>query len=828
MPLPEPHQHAKPSPHLRTPILHAQVLPAQTPPAQMPPNGFALIGLILLTLCLIAAIGLGLYMLKLDRVVTEKFEGKRWEIPARVYARPLELYTGASVSGDALKDELKLLNYRKADNYQAAGTWTQQGSHYYVHTRGFDYGDSQDPRQVLKISFVGSQIIDIQSTQNNGTGIARLEPVQIGGIYPRHNEDRVLVQLDKVPQPLLDALLATEDRSFYQHHGISIRGTARAIVSNVTGGPRQGGSTLTQQLVKNFYLTPERTLERKFNEALMAILLELRYSKNEILEAYLNEINLGQNGNRGIHGFGLASQFYFGQPLSELKLHQYALMVGLVKGPSQFNPWRNPKLSLERRNVVLNNMLVTGKIDQAQYDAAIEKPLSILKNPTAGRTLYPDFLDVVKRHLAEQYQESDLRSEGLRIFSTLDPRVQNAADQAFTSTVNSMVNRNKKRLEGLQGAMVVANPQNGELLAVIGGSGLFTGYNRALDARRQIGSLVKPAVFLTALQSERYSIASPLDDSPVSITGMGMTDWQPRNYDRKDHGMIPMYTALARSYNQSTVRLGWEMGVPTVINTLRQLGVEADIASYPSVLLGAVDLTPMEVLGMYQVYAGGGFSHPPTAIRAVVNAKGQPLQRYGLSMRQRIDPSHAYIINYGLQQVVETGTARAALSSLPIDLKLAGKTGTTNDARDAWFAGYSGNYVSVVWLGHDDNRPIGLTGSSGALPVWTNLMKRLPLTAVNLAQPNNVLWYWLDAATGHLSAEGCAGAVLAPVTQRTIPTKMVACAEQQYQYNQQDWAEPTLTPNNPYDQPELSNEPAMPTRPPASQGTWLDRALENF
>lgn len=816
MRLPEPQQHAQPSPQ------------PQTPPAQMPSNGFALIGLILLTLCLIAAIGLGLYMLKLDRVVTEKFEGKRWEIPARVYARPLELYTGASVSSNALKDELKLLNYRKADNYQAAGTWTQQGGHYYVHTRGFDYGDSQDPRQVLKISFADSQIVDIQSTQNNGTGIARLEPVQIGGIYPRHNEDRVLVQLDKVPQPLLDALLATEDRSFYRHHGVSIRGTARAIVSNVTGGPRQGGSTLTQQLVKNFYLTPERTLERKFNEALMAILLELRYSKNEILEAYLNEINLGQNGNRGIHGFGLASQFYFGQPLSELKLHQYALMVGLVKGPSQYNPWRNPKLSLERRNVVLNNMLVMGKIDQAQYDAAIEKPLSILKNPTAGRTLYPDFLDVVKRHLAEQYQESDLRSEGLRIFSTLDPRVQNAADQAFNSTVNSMVNRNKRRLEGLQGAMVVANPQNGELLAVVGGSGVFTGYNRALDARRQIGSLVKPAVFLTALQSERYSITSPLDDSPVSITGMGMTDWQPKNYDNTDHGIIPMYTALARSYNQSTVRLGWEMGVPTVINTLRQLGVEADIASYPSVLLGAVDLTPMEVLSMYQVYAGGGFSHPPTAIRAVVNAKGQPLQRYGLSMRQRIDPSHAYIINYGLQQVFETGTARAALSSLPVDLKLAGKTGTTNDARDAWFAGYSGNYVSVVWLGHDDNRPIGLTGSSGALPVWTNLMKRLPLTAVNLAQPNNVLWYWLDAATGHLSAEGCAGAVLAPVTQRTIPSQMVACAEQQYQYNQQDWAEPTLTPNNPYDQPELSNEPAMPTRPPASQGTWLDRALENF
>ncbi len=796
------------------------VLPTQA-------RGFALMGLIVLMLLLVAAIGLGLYMIKLDRVVKEKFEGKRWEIPARVYARPLELYTGGSLSGSALQDELKLLNYRKTNDYQSPGTWSQQDGYYYVHTRGFDYGDSQDPDQVLKISFSGDQISDIQSTQNNGTGIVRLEPIQIGGIYPRHNEDRVLIKLENVPQALIDALIATEDRGFYQHHGVSIRGTARAMVSNVTGGARQGGSTLTQQLIKNFYLSSERTLKRKFNEALMAILLEMHYSKNDILEAYLNEINLGQNGNRSINGFGLASQFYFGQPLRELKLHQYALMVGLVKGPSQYNPWRNPQNALERRNVVLNNMLITGKIDQDAYDDAIKKPLGILKNPTAGRTLYPDFLDVVKRHLAEQYQEADLRSEGLRIFSTLDPRVQNAADQSFKSTVDSMVNRNKKQLNGLQGAMVVADPQTGELLAVVGGSGVFTGYNRALDAHRQIGSLIKPAVMLTALQSERYTIASPIDDSAVNITGMGMTDWQPKNYDHKDHGIVPMYTALARSYNQATVRLGWEMGVPTVTNTLRKLGIEAEIPNYPSVLLGAVNLTPMEVLSMYQVYAGGGFGHPPTAIRAVVNAKGEPLQRYGLSMRQRIDPSYAYILNYGLQQVVESGTARAALSSLPADLKLAGKTGTTNDARDAWFAGYSGNYVSVVWLGHDDNRPIGLTGSSGALPVWANLMKRLPLTPVNLPQPNNVLWYWLDATNGQLSAEGCAGAVLVPIIQRTLPTQMASCAQQQYQYNQQDWSEPSLTPNNPYDQPNVNSEPSTPSRT-ISQGTWYERLREGF
>lgn len=748
-------------------------------------RGFAFLALLIFIILLVAFAVFSIYMVHLDNIVREKFEGKRWEIPAKVYARPLELFNGARLSKANVLQELRLLGYKAADGYQVPGSYVDKGNSFYIHSRGFDFGDSTEPEQVLQITFGQQQIMDVRSTQQTGTGIARLEPVQVGGIYPRHNEDRVLIKLDKVPQALIDALIATEDRQFYHHKGISVRGLARAMVSNATGGPRQGGSTLTQQLVKNFYLTPERSVKRKANEALMAVLLELHYSKNEILEAYLNEVNLGQNGNHSINGFGLAAEFYFGQPLQELRLDQMAFMVGLVKGPTLYNPRRNPELALERRNTVLHNMLVIGKITQQQYDDAVAHKLVVIDKPSAGSNLFPDFLDVVRRQLKEEYQESDLTGEGLRIFTTLDPLVQSAASNAFNNTVEQLIRRNPKVLTGLQGAATIANPENGELLAVVGGTGSnFTGFNRAVDAKRQVGSILKPVVYLNALQSQRYNVISPISDAPVSITGMGMKDWQPKNYDGRDHGIIPLYDALAHSYNQATVRLGWEMGVPTFINTLHGLGIDDEIQPYPSALLGAVNLTPMQVLGMYQVFAANGFRYAPRSIRSVVDAHDKPLQRYGLNVRQSIDPGAVYLLNYTMQQVMHGGTGASAYRTLSPDLNLAGKSGTTNDARDSWFAGYSGNYVTVVWLGHDNNKPIGLSGSTGALPVWTSIMKQLNLSPVELVQPGNVQWQWVDSSTSDLSAQGCPGAVYIPMLVSTIPAQATECGMAQL-YNAQ-------------------------------------------
>lgn len=740
-------------------------------------RGFILTALLLLlVIFLLVVVGGGLYVLKLDDTVREKFEGRRWAIPARVYARPLELYAGAPLALPDVQEELRILNYREQAP-ASVGSWQKKNNELLIHTRGFAFGDGQEPAQVLRLHFNGNSISAVASTVQSDRGVVRLEPMVIGGIYPKQNEDRVLMQLKEAPPHLVDALLATEDRSFYSHHGISARGIMRAVWVNTTaGGLQQGGSTLTQQLVKNFYLSNERTLSRKLNEAAMALLLETHYSKNEILETYLNEVTLGQSGSRSVNGFGLASLFFFGQPISELDLPQVALLVGMVQGPSYYNPRRNPQRALKRRNLVLQNLLRDKKISAEQYAAAKKKSLGVIAKPTASTTVYPAFMDMVRRQLHLEYKEADLGSEGLRIFTTLDPRVQNAADTAFGNAMTRLKKSNPKRLANLQGAALFANPENGELLAMIGGNGEFTGYNRALDAQRQIGSLVKPAVYLTALDSGQYTLATPLDDAPVSLPSQGGSAWEPKNDDGESHGVVPFYSALAHSYNQATIRMGMTVGVPAVINTLQRLGVKQSLANYPSLMLGAVDMSPLDVLSLFQVYASGGFKTPPRSIREVIDAKGKSLKRYGLEVQQVADPASVYLLNYALQQTMREGTAASAYTTLPADLMMAGKTGTTNDLRDAWFAGYTGNYLGVVWVGNDDNRATGLFGATGALPVWTATMARLHPVSLAPVQPDNVQWQWVDRPSGILSAEGCSDAIYLPFRDDTVPQEAVACA----------------------------------------------------
>ncbi|MGZ7881926.1 penicillin-binding protein 1B [Acinetobacter soli] len=744
-------------------------------------RGIGFFALIFSVLVIGGFIAFSIYVIRLDTVIRNKFEGQRWDIPAKVFARPLEIYTNASISQANFTQELNMLGYKSSDSYTKPGSYVNQGNSMYVHTRGFDFGDSSEPEQVLEVTFSADQVTDVRATKPSSTGIARLEPMLIGGIYPQHNEDRVLIKLNKVPKTLIEALIATEDRNFYHHHGLSIRGTARALVSNVTGGKRQGGSTLTQQLVKNFYLSPERTLKRKVNEALMSLLLELHYNKDEILEAYLNEVNLGQNGNYSINGYGLASQFYFGLPLRELNVAQQAYLVGLVQGPSLYNPWRNPEGALKRRNTVLNNMLVMGYLSQAEYEQESARPLGVLSKPSVGTAKFPDFLDIVRRQLRSEYQETDLTNQGLRIFTTLDPIAQTRIQDAFKASVGQLAKGNPSRLRDLQGAVLVSHPENGELVAAVGSTQDFTGFNRAVDAKRQVGSLLKPVIYLNAIESGRYNWASRIQDRAVNVPTGSDQSWTPKNYSGGEHGEVTMAQALANSYNLSAVRLGQEFGVSAFTNKLKKFGVTSEIPSYPSVFLGAVNMSPMEMLSIYSNFATGGFKYPTRAIRSVVDANGKVLERFGLNVEQTIEPSSAYVLNYGLQQVMASGTGRSAYNSLPSSLKLAGKSGTTNDTRDSWFAGYSGNYVAVVWLGLDNNKVTGLTGSSGALPVWTNVMRQLRQQPVNLKQTDDVQWQWIDVASGNLSAQGCGGAMYIPMLRSTVPHQATSCAYPYYQ-----------------------------------------------
>ena len=725
-----------------------------------------------LSLLLIGALGL----LYLDNHIREQFEGKRWAVPAKVYARPLELYAGSPLTLEELRIELQGLGYQFVRKVTLPGQATFSNAKAIVHTRGFEFTDGLESSQRLILDFSNGFLSNISSAQGQAIPLLRLEPVLIGGIYPLNNEDRDLIQLKDAPGALIQALIAIEDRGFYEHHGISLRGISRAMVANVKAGRFiQGGSTLTQQLIKNFYLSSERTLARKLLEIPMALLLELHYSKDEILEAYLNEVYVGQEGARAIHGFGLAAQYYFAQPLQELKPDQLALLAGLVKGPSYYEPRRHPQRAEGRRNLVLKVMHEQGVLEEADYNKARTRPLGVVKQASLLKGAYPAYLDLVKRQLRQDYPDDALSSEGLRVFTNLNPIAQNKAEAALTKTISSLEKRHGEQLAELQGSMVVTNPQTGEVIAVIGGRETrYQGFNRALDTLRPIGSLVKPAVYLTALE-QGYHLASILDDSPFELTMPNGQIWQPENFDHQSHEHVKLHQAMAHSYNLSTARLGMDLGLDNVIDTLHRLGVVREFNAYPSLLLGAQGLSPLEVAKMYQTMASNGFQMPLRAIRQVTDSTGQELSRYPFELEQTIDNDSMHLLQYMLQETTRTGTARSIYTRLPAAINVAGKTGTSDLQRDSWFAGFAGNRLAVVWLGLDNNDPVPFTGSSGALRAWTDYMVHETLDPFIAPAPEEIEYLWIDQETGLLADAQCPGAQQLPFIIGNSPTEQANC-----------------------------------------------------
>ncbi len=730
-------------------------------------------------LMLLAMLVVGGYSLYLSQIVRVKFEGKRWAVPARVYARPLELYTGANLTAARLQAELQALGYRKVKQVKNSAQWSQSGSRFIFHTREFLFWDGVEPGRKVDLRISGSTVSALKdAASGKPLDVLRLEPPEIGSIYPSHKEDRVLVRRDEIPDHLVAALLAAEDRAYFHHHGVNIYSIARALVANVKAGRTvQGGSTLTQQLVKNFFLTPERSLWRKVNEALMAIILDARYGKDEILEAYANEVFLGQDGDRAIHGFGLAAYYYFNRPLNELNLSETALLVGLLKGASYYNPRSHPERALKRRNLILQLMADQGFIDQNLADTAMGQPLGIGKKGRLSSARHPAFIDLVRRQLQRDYQEEDLTSEGLRIFTTLDPWAQQQLDKQIASSLSSLEKRRKLPGGSLQAAMVLVSPQGGEIRALSGGREAgFAGFNRALDAMRPIGSLIKPVIYLLALsRPDEYSLVTLLEDEPVSLKDAKGRVWEPKNYDRKTHGLVPLHTALAKSYNLATVHLGLSLGIENIVSLLRKMGVQRQPSPLPSLLLGAVSMSPLEVAQFYQVLASGGFRSPLRAIREIADSQGRPLQRYPLEVAQVVEPGPVYLLNRNLVEVMRAGTGRGIRNYLPEPLEVAGKTGTTDELRDSWFAGFSGDWLAVAWVGRDDNKPAGLTGSSGALVLWGRVMKALEPQPLGLLPPQDIVYIWVDPQTGYLSAEHCEGAIAMPFIRGSEPRLRSDC-----------------------------------------------------
>jgi len=722
-----------------------------------------------------AAVGLGLllYGVKLDGTVRAKFEGKRWALPARVYARPLELYVGRPLTPESLEGELERLKYRKGKEPQRDGSFARDGERFLVRTRAFSFWDGTEPERYLDIQIAGGHV---EALKDAGGGpdpaLARLDAALIASIYPTHNEDRVLVRREDIPDRLVKTLLAVEDRNFFSHQGVDPVAITRALVRNLQAGEVvEGGSTLTQQLVKNFYLNDERTLARKINEAFMALALDLRYPKDEILAAYANEIFLGQDGNRAIHGFGLASHFYFNRPLDELGIPETALLVALIKGPSYYDPRRHPQRATERRNLVIDTLQEQGGITPEQAKAAKRAPLGVSDKGGRPVGVYPAFLQMVRRQLQRDYREEDLRSEGLRIFTTLDPLVQTVAEQAVIERLPELEKSRGFDPGTLEGAALVASAAQGELLALVGGRDPeYAGFNRALEAVRPIGSLIKPVIYLTALaEPDKYSLVTRLRDSPVSLPAGDGTRWQPHNYDRKTHGPVPLYRALAKSYNLATVNLGLELGVDRVADMLARLGAQRRIDAVPAMLLGSVSLTPVEVGQVYQTLAAGGFRAPLRAIREVLDVSGRPLNRYPLAVEPAVDAAPVYLVTWAMQQVVQQGTATWLKKRLPATLTVAGKTGTTNELRDSWFAGFSGDKVAVVWVGRDDNKPTRLTGGTGALRIWGDIMASVENRPLPELAPEGVTEVRVDLGGG------CSQAMTIPVDVDGLRTLSASC-----------------------------------------------------
>ncbi|WP_462322065.1 penicillin-binding protein 1B [Halochromatium sp.] len=690
-----------------------------------------------------AALALGLYGVHLDKIVREKFEGKRWALPARVYARPLELYVGRPISQESLVGELERLKYRRIDNSNLgrAGSFHVDADRVLIRTRPFQFWDGSEAERLVEVRIADNRVTDMRAGSNGrDLALVRLDPALIASIYPTHNEDRVLLRRQQLPPLLIKTLLAVEDRSFYKHQGIDPKGIVRAAYENLMAGRTvQGASTLTQQLVKNFYLTQERTLERKAKEAYMAVLLDQRYSKDEILTAYANEVYLGQDGSRAIHGFGLASRFYFDRDLDELNVPQIALLVAVLKGPGEYNPRRSPEKVTDRRNLVIDLMAHHQIISKEEAEQAKTTPLGLKDGGAKPAGEYPAFIQLVRRQLQRDYREPDLRSEGLRIFTTLDPLIQSQTEAAIRERMPKLDKQRRLAPGTLETAAVVTSVAQGEVLAIVGGRDTdYAGFNRALDAVRSIGSAIKPVIYLTALaQPERFSLVSPITDRPISLRAGGEL-WSPKNYDHRVHGTVPLYQALAKSYNLATVNLGLQIGVNEVAETLRRLGAVRPVSRVPAMLLGSASLPPVELAQVYQTIAAGGFRAPLRAIREVLDASGQPLNRYPLAVEPVVSSDAAYLTQWAMRQVVEQGTATWLKQRLPEGMTVAGKTGTTNDMRDSWFAGFSGDRVLVVWVGRDDNKPMGLSGSSGALRVWGDIMAKISTEPLSDAVPDSI------------------------------------------------------------------------------------------
>ncbi|WP_394183233.1 transglycosylase domain-containing protein [Marinomonas posidonica] len=721
---------------------------------------------------LFASVPFSIWVWWLNGQVVSRFEGQKWQVPSEVYSAPIILKSGAPWKKADLENLLEETGYRFGRNSQKVGWAARSRTKVSAHLRSYvDHQGFHDSQRRI-FSFERGEL-QINALNGDAIDEARIEPQRIGFLYGGNTESRQILTYDQIPQTLLDILVAVEDQDFYQHWGISLTGIARALVVNLThGSRRQGGSTLTQQLVKNMYLSSERTYTRKLTEVIMSLLLEFHYSKQDIITAYMNEVYLAQIGNRALHGFAAASQHFFGRPLNELNIDEFALLVGMVKGPSLYNPQRSPERAKTRRNVVLSVLNRQGRLSQADYQSLIKQPIR-LADKKRERSVYGDYLDLVAMQLSRDFDENTLATENLKIYTGVDIRAQRAASQAMQRQVANL-ERGDRQLLGLQGAMVVTDRVSGQVRAIVGSSDqYYTGFNRALGAVRPIGSLVKPPLYLSALATGRYTWWTKIKDERLRFK-VGGDIWAPENYDRRVHGEVHLYEAMAKSYNLATISLANQIGFDRVGDTLRQLGVKRPFTMHPAMALGALELSPFEVSRLYQPIASRGKSSELGVVLAVMDQNNRLIKRFNRQTDVPFTDAILAVTLDGMTKTPEIGTARAAKAALP-NLTFAAKTGTTNQQKDSWYIGITGDYSTTVWLGDDENVPLSITGSSGAQKVWIDFTRHVNSTSLPNDLPSGAGRFQVLNDSFEKAADRCDNKVSLAFVLGTEPKKSSSC-----------------------------------------------------
>jgi len=733
-----------------------------TPHVKKTNNRSFLKGLLILSMKLgITALFLfGFYAVYLDSKVQSKFEGQRWKIPVQVFGKVEQISIGDKVELADLTKMLSLTGYQKAHHVLNAGEFSTSSNKLVLFRRPFDFSDGNSPAELFTINIINNYVFSIERGHEPIESFL-LEPLLLERVVPDNKEDRVIVSLELVPEQLIDTLLLVEDRDFYFHGGISPIGIIRALISNIRAGRAvQGGSTLTQQLVKNMFLTREKTLWRKVNEAVMSVILELRYSKDQLLEAYINEVYVGQHYANGIYGFGLAAKFYFGKTLQSLTIEQMAMLIGQIKGPSYYDPWRYPERAIKRRDLVLLLMYQNEHITQQVFQAAVESPLSVKKSRRLTQKKFPAYLQLVKKELAEKLSDFDQQS-GVRIFTGFSIDAQINAEETVKEKITDLEKLNQGQT--LQAAMIITDIQSGEVRAVVGDKNPgYAGFNRALHAKRPIGSLIKPAIYLAALERyQQYNFATLLNDEPIALTSENGTEWRPKNYNGKYEGKVSLLDALVRSLNVPTVNLGMQLGLENVANVIHLLGYPEDIVTRPSMLLGSLNLSPFEVNQLYLSIANQGYKNNSHAINRIVSAQGETLWQFEQQAEQLFSDQGIYLIDYALSQITKKGTAKSLNWRLK-GTEIAGKTGTTNEQRDSWFVGYDNKSLVTTWLGRDDNKATKLTGSSGALVLFSRFMEKSGVVNKTRLVPENIKTTNFEANSGIAVSVECNQMVVYP------------------------------------------------------------------